>query len=156
MDDRELVRVGYRYAISLSHSPVDAEDLVQAACAKLLASRGEIGEKALLFVTIRNLFYDDRRRAKVVSFQTLDSEPSAPDGGFEARRDLDRLLARLRPAEREAIYLNAVEGFTAEEIARLSGRSRNTILSWLSRARKKLEAAVAAERTTHPMKGGRS
>ena len=145
MDERELVQHGYRYALSLSQSPEDAEDLVQSACAKLIAKKGAIGPKALLFAAIRNLFYDGWRRGKILAFRSLTDEPPVERESPGASRDLDVLLGTLRPEEREAIYLNAVEGYTAEEISRLTGRPRNTVLSHLARARKRLEATAARE-----------
>ena len=51
---------------------------------------------------------------------------------------MDILLAHLRPDEREALYLNIVEGYTAKEIGRMTRESRGTILSRIHRAREKL------------------
>ncbi|MEM9594638.1 MAG: RNA polymerase sigma factor [Acidobacteriota bacterium] len=158
MDERELIQAGYRYALSLAHSPQDAEDLVQAASVKLYERQGALGNRPLFLTTIRNLFYDGWRRGKVVAFRSMDSEPSGepstadPSPGI--RRDLLYFLGKLRPEEREAIYLNVVEGYTAEEIARWTDRPRNTVLSHLHRARKRLASAAAEETQRLPAEGG--
>jgi len=52
---------------------------------------------------------------------------------------------QLRPNEREALYLNAVEGYTAREIAKQTDMPRNTVLSLIFRARKKLAEIIAPE-----------
>jgi DNA-directed RNA polymerase specialized sigma24 family protein len=51
---------------------------------------------------------------------------------------LPHQLASIRPEEREAIYLNIVEGYTAQEIAEITETSRNSILSLIHRGKKKL------------------
>jgi RNA polymerase sigma-70 factor (ECF subfamily) len=58
---------------------------------------------------------------------------------------MEALLAGLRTPEREALYLNVVEGYTAKEIGRLTDTSRNTVLSLIHRAKEKLRAALEHE-----------
>jgi len=139
----ELVQTGYRYALSLTHHHYDAEDLVQQAWMKCFHRYGAIRNRSMLYTTIRNLFYDQCRRARIVQFEELDqqSETGVPDP-MPACGDLDVLLAGLRSEEREALFLNAVEGFTAKEIAALTGQPRNTILSLVHRAKGKLKTAI--------------
>jgi len=52
--------------------------------------------------------------------------------------DMGVVLAHLRPEEREALYLNTVEGYTAVEIGAMTGEPRGTVLSRLHRARERL------------------
>ncbi len=148
----EWVQAGYRYAFSLAHNRHDAEDLVQEAWLKLTRRYGHVKNRSMLFTTIRHAFYDECRRGKIVAFQALESapEPVAPAMDGTASSDLDTLLALLRPAEREALYLNAVEGYTAKEIARMTKTPRNTVLSLIHRAREKLAAAVNANEGIEP------
>lgn len=61
---------------------------------------------------------------------------------------LGGLLSHLRPEDRELLYLSAVEGHTAAELAEATGRPRGTILSQLFRAKKKLRRLA-----THSEKG---
>ena len=55
------------------------------------------------------------------------------------------MLAKLRDIEREALFLHIVEGYSANEIATLTGRPRGTVLSLIHRSRKKLAALDAAD-----------
>ncbi len=153
MTERELIDHGYRYALSLTHHEQDAEDLVQTAFFRLYRSRGRVEHKALLITTIRNLFFDRcrRQRHKVVitldNPEDLNQQPSPTQSLPGTDLDMDELLARLRAEEREALYLNAVDGCSASEIAKLTGQPRNTVLSLIHRAKKKLEAVIAREET---------
>ena len=61
--------------------------------------------------------------------------------------DLESSLNRLSPEEREAIYLNCVEGYTAAEMGEMLGKPRSTILNILARAKSRLIAEEAA--STH-------
>jgi len=56
--------------------------------------------------------------------------------------DLQPHLAALRTVEREALYLQIVEGYTAFEIAELTQSSRGSVLSLIYRARKKLQKSI--------------
>tara|TARA_R110002096_G_scaffold4501_22_gene21193 strand:- start:2792 stop:3292 length:501 start_codon:yes stop_codon:yes gene_type:complete len=143
LETRELLQVGYRYAFSLTNHQADAEDLVQQAALKLQRAYGGIKGKSLLFKTIRNLFYDQLRRSRIVRFESIDEVPEPSfisESGTQV--DLDALLGRLNDTEREIIYLHYVEGHTAAEIGELLERSRNTVLSQIRRTREKLQKFV--------------
>lgn len=138
--------------MSLTHDPADAEDLIQDACLAILAS-GAPWERPYLFATIRNRFIDRYRRNRKMKFVALDDD-GMTEGGDEPRFDeslpdvfesdrLERALGALRIEEREALFLAVVEGYTAEEIGRLTSRPRGTILSLLHRAKGRLRGLLA-------------
>lgn len=151
MTERELLTHGYRYALSLTHHEQDAEDLVQTAFFRLYRNRGRVEHKALLITTIRNLYLDQCRKHNHKVVITLDDPEDLNQLAPHTQAlpgtnlDLDELLARLRPEEREALYLNAVDGCSASEIAELTGQPRNTVLSLIHRAKKKLETIIERE-----------
>lgn len=141
MNQKDLLQRGYRYAFSLTHNHHDAEDLVQDAWIRL-CSKGEITHsKSLLFTTIRNRYIDQFRRNRLIVFEVLDQEyefEDVEDSVEVTTGELDVALNSLRYEEREAVYLNYVEGYSAREISQLTQKSRNTVLSLLHRARQKL------------------
>jgi len=148
--DDELVQAGYRYSIALTHHPEDAEDLAQEAWLNLSRHYGRLESRAILFTTIRNLFIDQSRRRKVVHFESLDKPETPKLPTSEAKEpgvkgDLDRLLAFLRPNEREMLFLHYHQGHTAEEISRMMSQPRGTVLSLIHRAIGKLRGAAASE-----------
>ena len=152
MKDRDLLQAGFRYAFSLTHQHHDAEDLVQEAWIRLSRLYGYVANKSLLFVTIRNLFIDQYRRKNLVLIDTLEpiNEPAADDDLLQltlTTEDIEQAMGSLRAEEREIIFLNIVEGYTAQEIAELTQRSRNTILSLLHRGKKKLVNELMNEAT---------
>lgn len=148
-----LLDSGYRYAFSLTHDPAEAEDLIQDACLAILAS-GARWERPYFFATIRNRFIDRYRRNRRVMFVALEdgdgqtTEPAVFDWEvpdvLESGR-LDRALSTLRMDEREALFLAVVEGYTADEIGKITSRPRGTILSLLHRAKRKLRDLLGGD-----------
>ena len=141
----ELLQRGFRFALSLAHDRAAAEDLLQDACLGLVRADGpwHIG---YLFTAIRNRFIDQGRRAKtrLAPQEGNGQMDRLAVGGVDhaarlaAQDEMDAALERLRPEEREALYLAAVEGYTASEIAKLTDRPRGSVLSLLHRAKARL------------------
>lgn len=148
MGDLELLQSGYRYALSLTADPAEADDLAQQGWLRLHERYGIRKSRSALFTTVRRLFIDRyrrRRRVELVALEDLDEELPDLEMPTLDHVDLGRLLNGLREKEREALFLHAVEGYTAAEIAKLTEQSRGTVLSLIHRARRKLVAAAAAE-----------
>lgn len=113
---------------------------------RLLRRRGSSPTASLLFTAIRNLYIDRYRRSKLIVFEPFEEEIHAPEpqtADIDAE-ELEQALASIRPEEREAIYLNAVEGLSAREIATLMDVPRNTVLSLMHRGKKKLAARLSS------------
>lgn len=157
-DFGELVHRGYRFALSLTHDATRAEDLIQDAWFAVLRAQGPMSP-AYLFTTIRNRFIDLYRRDRANPTETLDSHPEpesfdesqlweSDNGVVPTNGAFEVALGRLRPEERSVLYLAAVEGFTAKQIAELLEWPRGTVLSMLHRSKKKLEQMVKVESDT--------
>lgn len=154
----ELLQHGYRYALSLTRHPAKAEDLLQDAWVAVIQADGP-HEKGYLFSAIRTRFYNLYRRELLVPMESLDREAEAAslDGRERVQQHdfddprLEGALAQLRGIEREVLYLSAVEGYTAQEIAGITGQARGTVLSMLSRIRSRIQRhfSVAAEKVVH-------
>lgn len=143
-----LLHEAYRYAIALTNSEAEAEDLVQEACLAILKARGP-WTRAYLFTAVRSRFIDaSRLRASRPIFGPSPNGESTPVttrltvySETETSDELSALsdaLARLKPEEREVLYLSGVLNLSVRHIARHVGRSRGSMLSLLSRSRKKL------------------
>lgn len=138
MEDRDLLQSGYKYALSLTHNEHDAEDLVQDVWLKLYINDNSKKSKSLLFTSIRNLFIDRYRKNKLVILEELhESEQTDELTELIDITEIEKCLSKLRPEEREALYLNGVEEYTANEIAELTSQPRSTVLSLISRGKKK-------------------
>ena len=142
-----LRRQGFRYALALTMDRVDAEDLVHDAWSAVLNARGPV-HVAYLFRAIRSRWVDRRRRERIVSFLPLEDPHAVPAEALPPGEhpEVWAALATLRDEEREALYLTAVEGWTAQEVADRTGRPRNTVLSLMHRGRAKVRAALEQTR----------
>jgi len=141
-EEDEFVQIGFRFALSLSNNRHEAEDLVQQACLKVIAKKGRLSSRSYLLTSIRNLFYDKVRRNKLIAFEPLDNMettlPASSSFALGRKLDLESSLNRLTAEEREVIYLNCVEGYSAAELAPILGKPRSTILNIISRAKARL------------------
>ncbi|MDH3591231.1 MAG: RNA polymerase sigma factor [Planctomycetota bacterium] len=144
----EILQRGYRYALALTHDATRAEDLLHDALAAVMRRR-PVQHVGYLLRAIRNRFIDLYRRERLIVLQPLDAVGEEALAALDAPHpavaadEIEYALERLRPAEREALYLAAVEDYTAQEIADLTGRPRGTVLSLIHRARKKLRGFLA-------------
>jgi RNA polymerase sigma-70 factor (ECF subfamily) len=141
--EAELLQSGFRYALALTHHREEAEDLVQETWLNLCRRYGRVENRAVLFTAVRNLYIDQCRRRKLVHFDSLDATeiPEVPDIPVDepcVKGELAAMLGRLKPTEREVIFLHYYQGHTAEEISRLNGQSRGTVLSLIHRTIAKL------------------
>lgn len=156
----DLVQRGYRFALSLSHDPARAEDLLQEAWVSVLRARGP-HTAGYLFATIRSRFVDQYRRELIAPMESLDAKPqlatdveerfwSEPCESALMHAALHRAMGLLRPEERAVLVLSAVEGYTAREIAELLAAPRGTVLSLMHRTRAKLRHWLQDNRKETP------
>jgi len=99
---------------------------------------GESHRRNSLFRIATNLARDTARRKKrgteVEIPETLESACATHD----ERTDLQRALAKLKPLQREILWLAYAQGSSHQEIAGITGVSSKSIKSMLFRARRKL------------------
>ncbi|MEM9158440.1 MAG: RNA polymerase sigma factor [Verrucomicrobiota bacterium] len=146
----EKVQSGYRYALSLCGKAHDAEDLTQEAVVKVLRRYGDIEKKGLLYRTIRNLYFDEWRRSKIVQMDSVEAVeleriPEDGRGTLGREADIEYALSILNANERELLYLRYRDGFSATEIGKLINKERGTVLSALYRAEKKMKQLFASD-----------
>lgn len=144
----DLLQQGYRYALALTHDPAAAEDLVQDAWLAILRG-GHPRHPGYLLTTIRNRFIDQDRRRRLLILESLDDEespagragdraPVHPEGRQLDRATLERALRSLHSAEREALILSVVEGYSQRQVSEMTGQPLGTVASLVRRSRAKL------------------
>lgn len=146
--DIDMLNAGYRYALSLCPVRADAEDIVHDAWIRLDKRYGKSPEKALLYITIRNLYIDKYRREQKIKFDEFEDQHYLADTAGEQRltfEEMSYFLKQLRDVEREALYLSVVEGYTADEIGKLTSTARGTVLSLIHRSKIKLRTLMNEE-----------
>lgn len=115
----------YRFALYLSGSPAQAEDIAAETFVRVWTARDKIRVatvKAYLFAIARNLHADGRRReSRQVELDESLSDPApGPELEAEARQQLENVLAALQQlpeVDRAALLMRAQDGMPYEEIA---------------------------------------
>ena len=139
----------YRIAYALLENRQDAEDALQELYLKLWNKRGELDQlehaEAYCTTLMRNLCLDTLRsashKAGRQAVEKLDIAENSLEEGIDRRDDLRmvrRLIDRLPENQQLVIRLQAVEGYSPDEIETLTGLSAVNIRVLLSRARKTL------------------
>lgn len=153
-DDGELNRL-YRYCRALCDSEADAFDLLQSGVERCLRRPPDDDGRRMAYArrVMSNLRRDELRRRRVVTFEPLDEEPTTLDtrlAGLEetviTEDELGAVWRRLSDAEREILFLWAVEGYSLTDVAEHLGRPRGTVLSMVHRLRRRLTAHDSSER----------
>jgi len=141
-------RVLWGYLSRMTGDPHAADDLLQECYFRFLragvAFEGEAHRRHYLFKIATNLARDRHRRRTpeqpLPEADILNSLPVDEDvvGRTDRRADLRRAFARLKPRERELLWLAYAEGASHEEIARMLGLRALGVRVLLFRARRKL------------------
>jgi RNA polymerase sigma-70 factor (ECF subfamily) len=147
----------------------DAEDITQEAFVKAFRSlksfRGQSSFYTWLYRIVYNMAIDHSRRryrkaessvGESDALEALSHRSSSdmsstlghavtPDERFaqvELGQQLRKAISQLSPVHRSAIMLREVDGLSYEEMSRVMGCSKGTVMSRLFHARKKLQASL--------------
>lgn len=134
----------YQYAYSLTAQVSGAESLLQTALEKYFNTHTIKQPLSYLRKIIRSQYIDDCQRKQLLGFEPLEQDVPVMLDTTSLERQLvdkqrvDQLFARLNTAEREVLYLWAVVGYSASDIAKELNQSRASVLSRLYRSRQKI------------------
>lgn len=140
----------WAYLLRVSGRRDVADDLLQESYCRFLAARlpemDAAESRSYLFRIATNLLHDQwRERDKQVSAMVCPVDQSCDDDQ-ETRTDVRRCFERLKPRQRQLLWLAHVEGFDHKEIARLTGLRVASVRVLLFRARAQLAAALRPNR----------
>ncbi len=136
----------YRFALYLSASPAQAEDIAAETFVRVWTGRDNLraaSVKAYLFTIARNLHSDGRRReSRNVELPEilLDASPG-PDIAAQDRQELAAVLRALQDlpeVDRAALLMRAQDGLAYEEIAEALHLSLSAVRVKVHRARLRL------------------
>lgn len=137
----------WAYLARVLGNPSLADDLLQESFLRFLcAARWQDGEAACrsyLYRIATNLMHDHWRRPTATPLEEVP-EADLPVASWQAddRIDSQALLgpafARMRPRERQLLWLAYAEGATHNEIAQITGLGATSIRLLLFRARRKI------------------
>ncbi len=134
----------YRMSLIYLKRREDAEEAVADAFVRLMEYRprfeNDAHEKAWLMKTTVNICKNLRKSAlfrRVITNDEVLSYMSVP----EEVTIMEEVLS-LPPEYRVIIYMHYYQGYKSDEIAAILGMNKNTVLSRLSRGRKKLKSIL--------------
>ncbi len=145
-----------RFALSLTRSGPDADDLLQEACTMALQRWQQYDPSQpfdrWMFRVIRNLWVSEIRKRKVRQGQgQIDAQdvpelhaPGNIDDVIEAQQVRDK-VADLQEELAQPLMLVCAEGYSYREVSELLEIPVGTVMSRISRARKQLAAGMVSE-----------
>jgi RNA polymerase sigma-70 factor (ECF subfamily) len=140
----------YRFIVKNLRHEEDAKDVVQTAFEKLWKNRPEIDglkAKSYLFTIAYHQMIDHIRKQKRVQLKEdfpeqarIQEKQSNP----QLRKVLETALARLNETQRALILLKDYEGYSYEEIGRITGLNESQVKVYLHRARIQLKTFLVS------------
>jgi RNA polymerase sigma-70 factor (ECF subfamily) len=133
----------WAYLARVSADPALADDLMQESYVRFLCAEtpadGEIAARRYLFRIATNLLRDHWRRPRSASLEDVPEEffAATEPTQSDSQANLGRALARLRPRDRQLLWLAYAEGYSHREIAEITGLASASIRLLLFRARRR-------------------
>lgn len=135
----------HSYLARVSGNRTLADDLMQESYLRFLCAThpegGEVNYRRYLFRIATNLLRDHWRRPTSACIDDVPEHFLAvrdASGAIDSRTILDPAMARLRPRERQLLWLAHAEGYSHREIAEITGLASASIRLLLFRARRKI------------------
>lgn len=133
----------FRFIIKNLRHEEDARDVVQTAFEKLWRNREEIvyeKSKSYLFTVAYNQMIDHIRKGKRISLKDeFREEVSVQEPKQNLKKILEQALSRLNETQRSLVMLKDYEGYSYEEIGKITGLSESQVKVYLHRARLQLK-----------------
>lgn len=152
----------WKFALRLTGSHLDAEELVQCTCVRALeyAHQWELGSSALswVFSIMHSTWLNEVRARRLYNRvhiawedDLLQRIPDPAAANQETRRmceDILTAVSRLPEPQRDAIVVICAEGMSYREAAQILGVPIGTVMSRVSRARASVAAMLLGESAT--------
>jgi RNA polymerase sigma-70 factor (ECF subfamily) len=147
----------WAYLARTSGDPALAEDLMQESYVRFLSAagapshlnEGEVACRRYLFRIATNLLRDHWRRPRAASIEGIPenffARPSHA-AQCDSQMTLGPALAKMRPRERQLLWLAHAEGYSHGEIAEVTGLASASIRLLLFRARRKIARLLTDEK----------
>lgn len=139
----------FRFVVKNIRQAEDARDIVQTVYEKLWVNREKVEPlraKSWLFTVAYNGTIDYIRKNKRISYEeTLpDSVTHSGYGNKVLQERLQSALAQLNEVQRSLVMLKDYEGYSYEEIGKITGLQESQVKVYLHRARQKLKSILVS------------
>jgi RNA polymerase sigma factor (sigma-70 family) len=134
----------YRFILKNLRHEEDARDVVQTAFEKMWRNRDEIDPvkcKSYLFTVAYHQMIDHIRKVKRVQLrEEFSAEIRVQDRqANNLKKVLEEALSRLSETQRSLVLLKDYEGYSYDEIGKITGLSESQVKVYLHRARVQLK-----------------
>ena len=134
----------YRFILKNLRHEEDARDVVQTAFEKMWRHRDEIDatkSKSYLFTVAYRQMIDHIRKVKRIQLKDeFNAEAKVQNRPVNnLKKILDEALKRLSETQRSLVLLKDYEGYSYDEIGRITGLSESQVKVYLHRARVQLK-----------------
>ena len=134
----------FRFIMKNLRHEEDARDVVQSAFEKMWINRADIDNakcKSYLFTVAYHQMIDHIRKAKRVTLkEEFREEARVSDRpANNTKKVLEQALSRLPETQRSLVLLKDYEGYSYEEIGRITGLNESQVKVYLHRARIQLK-----------------
>jgi RNA polymerase sigma-70 factor (ECF subfamily) len=134
----------YRFIVKNLRHEEDARDIVQTAFEKMWRNRAEVDalrSKSYLFTVAYHQMIDHIRKVKRIHLKDEFNENSRVQDkpANNLKKILEEALARLSETQRSLVLLKDYEGYSYEEIGRITGLNESQVKVYLHRARIQLK-----------------
>lgn len=137
----------YRFILKNLRHEEDAKDVVQGAFEKLWVNRQQVGNekcKSFLFTVAYNQMIDHiRKHKRIVLKETFSEETKTVNRPqHDSKKVLQEALNRLNETQRSLVMLKDYEGYSYEEIGKITGLNESQVKVYLHRARLQLREYI--------------
>jgi len=136
----------FRFACKCTGRQSDAHDIVQSSFEVLWQKKKDVQAgkaKAFLFQVAYHQSIDNYRKRSKISYVEPEEKSYSP-GNPDLKRILDRALAQLDEQARALVLLKDYEGYSYDEIAKITELTETQVKVYLHRARKILKAYLVS------------
>ena len=137
----------YRFILKNLRHEEDARDVVQTAFEKMWRNREDVDNtkcKSYLFTVAYHQMIDHIRKVKRISLKEDFSDDSRVQHmpAQNLKKTLEEALARLSETQRSLVMLKDYEGYSYEEIGKITGLNESQVKVYLHRARLSLREYI--------------
>jgi RNA polymerase sigma factor (sigma-70 family) len=134
----------YRFILKNLRHEEDARDIVQTAFEKMWRNRAEVDaqrSKSYLFTVAYHQMIDHIRKVKRIHLKEEFKEDSKVSDrpSNNLKKILEEALARLSETQRSLVLLKDYEGYSYDEIGKITGLNESQVKVYLHRARVQLK-----------------